>query len=262
MSAKYRGNIMTFKGFLRGTASAAGLLILGSAAMAADLPSRKAPPPAYVAAPAPIFTWSGLYVGVNGGGWFNNSRIAPFTGIDGRLGGGGALIGGTAGYNWQTASRVVVGVETDLAYRSKATVTPPMSASSSTNDGYLGTLRGRLGYGFDRALIYVTGGLAYGNAAAPNAIVSMPLAVLGARNGTPGLQAGWTLGAGAEFAVTDNWSIKGEYLYADLGSKGVTYTDAATLLPATVNLKTADHIARVGVNYRFNFAGAPVYAKY
>ena len=235
---------------------------LAGGAMAADLPSRKAPPPAYVAAPAPIFTWSGLYVGVNGGGWFNNSRIAPFTGIDGRLGGGGALIGGTAGYNWQTASRVVVGVETDLAYRSKATVTPPMSASSSTNDGYLGTLRGRLGYGFDRALIYVTGGLAYGNAAAPNAIVSMPLAVFGARNGTPGLQAGWTLGAGAEFAVTNNWSIKGEYLYADLGSKGVTYTDAATLLPATVNLKTADHIARVGVNYRFNFAGAPVYAKY
>ena len=243
-------------------AAALAASTIAGGAMAADLPSRRAPPPAYVAAPAPIFTWSGLYVGVNGGGWFNNSRIAPFAGVNGKLGGGGALIGGTVGYNWQTASRVVIGVEADLDYRSKATATPPLSASSSTNDGYLGTVRGRLGYGFDRALVYVTGGLAYGNAAAPNAIVSLPLAAFGARSGKPGLQAGWTLGAGAEFAVTNNWSIKGEYLYADLGSKGVTYTDAATLLPATVNVKTADHIARVGVNYRFNYAGAPVYAKY
>lgn len=242
-------------------AAALAAPMLAGAAMAADLPSRKAPPPAYVA-PAPIFTWTGLYVGVNGGGWFNNSRIAPFAGVDGKLGGGGGLIGGTLGYNWQTASRVVVGVETDLDYRTKATVTPPFSASSSTNDGYLGTVRGRLGYGFDRALIYVTGGLAYGNAAAPNAIVSLPFAAFGVRNGTPGLQAGWTVGAGAEFAVTNNWSIKGEYLYADLGSKGITYTDAATLLPVAVNEKTADHVARVGVNYRFGFGGAPVYAKY
>lgn len=243
-------------------AAALAASTIAGGAMAADLPSRRAPQPAYVAPPAPIFTWSGLYVGVNGGGWFNNSRINPFALGDGKLGGGGGLIGGTVGYNWQTASRVVVGVEADLDYRSKATVTPPFSASSSTNDGYLGTVRGRLGYGFDRALVYVTGGLAYGNAAAPNAIVSLPLAAFGMRNGTPGLQAGWTLGAGAEFAVTSNWSIKGEYLYADLGSKGLTYTDALTLLPVAVSQKTADHVARVGVNYRFNFAGAPVYAKY
>jgi len=242
-------------------AAALAASTIAGGALAADLPSRKAPPPAYVAAPAPIFTWSGLYVGVNGGGWFNNSRINPFAGVSGKLGGGGALIGGTLGYNWQTASRVVVGVETDLDYRTKATVTPPLSMSSSTNDGYLGTVRARLGYGFDRALIYVTGGLAYGNAAAPNAIVSAPLAAFAVRTGSTGLQAGWTVGAGAEFAVTNNWSIKGEYLYADLGSKGIGYTSGA-LLPVVVNEKTADHVARVGANYRFNFGGAPVYAKY
>lgn len=233
---------------------------IAGAAVAADLPSRRAPPPAYVA-PAPLFTWSGLYVGLNGGGWFNNSTISPFPGVNGKLSGGGGLIGGTLGYNWQTASRIVVGVETDLDYRTKATVTPPFSAASQTNDGYLGTLRGRLGYGFDRALVYVTGGLAYGNAAAPNAIVSLPLAAFGVRTANPGMQAGWTLGAGAEFAITNNWSVKGEYLYADLGSKGVNYTNAA-LLPVAVNEKTADHIARAGVNYRFNFGGAPAYAKY
>ena len=228
--------------------------------MAADLPSRKMAPPAYVA-PAPLFTWTGLYVGLNGGGWINNSRMDTIAGVSGKLGGGGGLIGGTLGYNWQTASRVVIGVETDLDYRTKATVTPPFSASSSTNDGYLGTVRGRLGYGFDRALIYVTGGLAYGNAAAPNAIVSLPLGVAGFRNGSANLQAGWTVGAGAEFAVTNNWSVKGEYLYADLGSKGIGYTNSVTLLPTPVSIKTADHVLRAGVNYRFNWGG-PVVARY
>lgn len=242
-------------------AAALSASTIAGGAMAADLPSRKMAPPAYVA-PAPIFTWSGLYVGVNGGGWFNNSRINPFAGVSGKLGGGGGLIGGTLGYNWQTASRVVVGVETDLDYRTKATVTPPFSAASSTNDGYLGTVRARLGYGFDRALVYVTGGLAYGNAAAPNAIVSLPLGAFGVRTGQTGLQAGWTAGAGVEFAITNNWSVKGEYLYADLGSKGIVYTDAATLLPTSISEKTADHIVRAGVNYRFNWGAAPVYAKY
>ena len=70
------------------------------------------------------------------------------------------------------------------------------------------------------------------------------------------------IGALALTGAASAQSIKGEYLYADLGSKGLTYTDAATLLPVAVSQKTADHVARVGVNYRFNFAGAPVYAKY
>lgn len=242
-------------------AAALAASTIAGGAMAADLPSRKMAPPAYVA-PAPIFTWTGLYVGLNGGGWINNSRLDTIAGVSNKLGGGGALIGGTLGYNWQMANRVVVGVETDLAYRTKATVTPPLSATSATNDGYLGTLRGRVGYGFDRALIYVTGGLAYGNAAAPNAIVSLPLGLAGLRTGSANMQVGWTVGAGAEFAITNNWSVKGEYLYADLGSKGVGYTDSATLLPVPVSLKTADHVLRAGVNYRFNWAGAPVYAKY
>ena len=242
-------------------AAALAASTIAGGAMAADLPSRKMAPPAYVA-PAPIFTWTGLYVGVNGGGWFNNSRITALGGIPGKLGGGGGLIGGTVGYNWQTAGHVVVGMEADLDYRTKTTVTAPFASSSQTNDGYLGTVRGRVGYGFDRALIYVTGGLAYGNAAAPNALASLPLAAFFTRSGQPGLQAGWTAGAGVEFAVTNNWSVKGEYLYADPGSKSIAYTNATTLLPATPVERTADHIARVGVNYRFGFGGAPVYAKY
>ena len=241
-------------------AAALSASTIAGGAVAADLPSRRAPPPAYVA-PAPLFTWTGFYLGVNGGGWINNSRLDTIAGMSGKLGGGGALIGGTMGYNWQTASRIVVGVETDLAYRTKATVTPPFSTSSATSDGYLGTLRGRVGYGFDRGLVYITGGLAYGNAAAPNALVSMPLGLAGLRTGSGNLQAGWTVGAGAEFAITNNWSVKGEYLYADLGSKGIGYTDAVTLLPTPVSIKTADHILRAGVNYRFNLGG-PTVAKY
>ncbi len=234
---------------------------MAGGAMAADLPSRRAPPPVY-AAPAPIFTWTGLYVGVNGGGWINNSRIGSFVGSGGKLGGGGFLAGGTIGYNWQTANRVVIGVEADADYRSRATVTPPLFASVGTASGMLGTARVRLGYGFDRALLYVTGGLAFGNAAAPNGLTSVLLGVAAPRsNSNPTFGAGWTAGAGVEFALNNNWSVKGEYLYTDLGTKTWNYNLA--LATVGVSGSTAAHALKMGVNYRFGFGGgAPVYAKY
>ena len=241
-------------------AAALAASTIAGGAMAADLPSRKAPPPAYVA-PAPIFTWTGFYVGVNGGGWINNSHIGSFAGFgnSGKLGGGGALVGGTIGYNWQMANRVVVGVEADADYRSKATETPPMFASVKSNDGVLGSARVRLGYGFDRALLYVTGGLALGNAIAPTALVSPFLGIAAARSSSnPTFSVGWTAGAGLEYALTNNWSVKGEYIYADLGSKSWVYNTG--VVPVAVTGASAAHELKAGINYRFG--GAPVYAKY
>ena len=247
---------------VRVLAAAFAASTIAGGAFAADLPSRtRAPQPAYVA-PAPLFTWSGLYVGLNAGGWVDATKMAaigPFAG-SGKLGGGGFIGGGQIGYNWQTASRVVIGVETDIDYRSKANVTPPYSTSVNSSDGYLGTARVRVGYGMDRALLYVTGGLAYGNAVAPNAVYS-PFFAGGRSVNNPTFNIGWTAGAGAEFALTNNWSVKGEYLYANLGSKSLAYNTNA-FLPTTVSATSAAHTGRVGVNYRFGFGGAPVYAKY
>ncbi|HMN71996.1 MAG TPA: porin family protein [Rhodoblastus sp.] len=243
-------------------AAALSASTIAGAAVAADLPSRKAPPPAYVA-PVPMFTWTGLYIGVNGGGFINNSRIGSFAGFgnSGKLGGGSYLVGGTIGYNWQTANGMVLGVEADADYRGKASETPPLFLNVNSNDGVLGSARVRLGYGFDRALIYVTGGLAFGNAIAPNALVSPFFGVAAARSGSnPTFGVGWTAGAGLEYALNNNWSVKGEYLYADLGSKSWVYN--AGLVPVSVAGTSAAHELKAGVNYRFNFGGVPVYAKY
>lgn len=83
-------------------AVAAATVAGAAAAVAADLPSRRPPAPA-VYAPAPVFTWSGLYLGVNGGGWFLTTPPPTTVSARASWGGGGGLVGGTIGYNFQAA---------------------------------------------------------------------------------------------------------------------------------------------------------------
>lgn len=171
------------------------------------------------------------------------------------------MFGGQLGYNYQ-AGCFVYGIETDFdvnGMNDANTVNRPLAAPlvkriihNVTDDvGYLGTLRGRFGYtAADRLLIYGTGGLAYGN-------VSSNSGVLFTSGGdtyvgsSSAMQAGWTLGAGAEYALNKNLSVKLEYLYVDLGSK--SYINAGQPLPAfsyTTDLDTSMHVIRVGLNYR------------
>lgn len=199
-------------------ASAAALAGLGLAApaVAADMSGRYGAPAPYVQPVAP-FTWTGFYVGANAGyGWGSTSFDSP-----------GGFIGGLqAGYNFQFGSPFVLGIETDFAFTG-------MSAGYYGLD-YLGTVRARLGYSFDRILVYGTGGFAYGQGSADFFGLS-----------STANQTGWTLGAGAEVAVDRNWSMRAEYLYVDLGS-----TTFPTLVgPVATGLD--GNILRAGVNYRF-----------
>ena len=238
-------------------------LALTTAANAADLPSRRAPAPVAVA--APIFTWAGSYVGVNLGAWINNSTAGWGWGWNGgSLGNGTGFVGGlTLGHNWQFGNGFVAGLETDIDYRTGVSVSGAGLLATSTRHGYLGTVRGRLGMGLDRALIYVTGGLAYGNSAGPKAIIAPWGGYAGTRlDNDDTLQFGWTIGAGLEYAITPNWSVKGEYLYADLGSRSLKYGPAPGFATAWVPVNTKEHIIRAGVNYRFSTWGAPVIARY
>ena len=234
-------------------------------AFAADLPSRKAPPPPPILSPAPVWSWNGLYVGLNAGGFINDTKLTTAV-ASGTETGGGALVGGTLGYNWQFANNFVLGVETDIGYRSAPTVSTGFTASSATRDGYFGTARARLGMTFDRALLYATGGLAYGNAIAPNALLMPGFGYFGARSGNNGgTMVGWTVGAGAEYAITDRVSLKAEYLYADLGKKTLAYVDPFSGLPTgLVPTDVRTHTIRAGVNYRFDLFGAagPIVARY
>jgi outer membrane immunogenic protein len=178
------------------------LFAVGAAAeraTAADLPPQsggayKAPPPV---AFAPAFSWTGFYIGVNGGVQIDADNTDIIFG----------LIGGTAGYNYQVGP-AVLGVETDIAFAFDVSQNSNVLAEQT----YFGTLRGRLGYAWDRFMPFVSGGLAYSDININNINVNNDI------------QFGYTIGGGIEAQVFDNWTAKLEYNFVsfdDVNGTGV-----------------------------------------
>jgi outer membrane immunogenic protein len=190
--------------------STVALAALTGSALAADLPSRKMAP-AYIA-PVPAFSWTGFYVGIEGGADFLTSNVSVLGfGLNNTTTAG--LIGGVVGYNYEFPNRFVLGLEGDVggvlgARRNN------LLGGFYTDNSYFADIRGRLGYAFaDRALLYVAGGVAFGD---------VKTGVLGA---VPALavtsqRVGWTIGAGVDYAFTPNWIGRLEYRYVDLGTGG------------------------------------------
>ena len=215
-----------------------------TSAMAADLPV-KAPPPA---PGAPVWNWTGFYIGVNGGySWGRSSRdlnfFNPLNGVTlaSGTGGGrdmnGGLFGGQLGYNWQT-SNWVFGIETDAQWTGQKGSTTvlcpvagcfPTAVAAGTGVGagltdkleWFGTFRGRGGVLVTPSvLLYVTGGAAYGSLQTEVGLsgftaTGIPVTAIGTRSTD---KFGWTVGGGIESMFAGNWSGKIEYLYVDLGS--------------------------------------------
>jgi outer membrane immunogenic protein len=211
------------------------LALTATQTLAADLP-RAMPPPTKAPVFAPGYSWTGFYVGINGGyGWGKSG----WSGIGGADPSGG-LVGATAGYNWQgVGSPWVFGLEGDIDWAdlkgSFANANCPLGCE--TKVGWLGTVRGRLGYAFDRVMPYITGGLAVGE------VKATPFG-FGSVSDT---RVGWTVGAGVEAALSGNWTAKVEYLYADLGN---TSCDVITC-GAPIDVDFHSHIVRAGLNMRF-----------
>jgi len=214
----------------------AALLGARGTAVAADLslaPLYKAPPVQV----APVYNWTGFYLGANGGGgWGHSFWNNSTTGIN--LSGGQA--GGTVGYNQQLGS-IVFGVEGDGDWSGfkETNTTPGCPGGCTTSDTWLSTVRGRIGYAFDRVMPYATGGLAVGDIRA---------ATPGFAGGTS-TNAGWTLGGGVEVALPGNWSAKAEYLRVDLGGFNCTGCGAA---PGN-HVSLQENVFRAGVNYHFGW---------
>ncbi|WP_262296090.1 outer membrane protein [Microvirga sesbaniae] len=226
-------------------AATAALAVAASAAHAADLPGRYSPAPAYNA--LPVFTWTGFYAGLNAGyGWnAGDSRFydPAFGTIKGRRSGG--FVGGAqAGYNYQFGM-FVAGAETDLQY---AAVGNKGASYGTTyypgdSDGFFGTIRARAGVAFDRALVYGTGGFAYGDIGGNRGYDPL----LGHHSGDE-INWGWTLGGGVEYAITNNFTAKVEGLYVDLDTKD-NYNLGGRV---SVNRDAEFGVLRAGVNYKFN----------
>ena len=211
-----------------------GLVALTASAAAADM-ARPVPQPYYKAPMvAPAYSWTGFYIGVNGGGGFGRSSWDS----TGSFNTSGGLVGGTLGYNYQFG-QAVVGLEGDIDWADlNGTTNNFCPAGCKTSDDWLGTVRGRLGYAADRFMPFVTGGVAFGDIKA-----STP-----GFGGATNTQAGWTIGAGLEFAVAQNWTVKAEYLYVDLGKFNCGVSCGASV---TDNVSFTTNLVRAGVNYRF-----------
>lgn len=226
-----------------------GLFTLGSAlsAVASDLPT-KAPP---------LVTetnWTGCYIGVEGGGnWGRTNSIAtgdpdptvaglPLTG-NYTVKGGAA--GGTIGCNYQ-AGIWVYGLENDISWTDqKGTANDlapfPIAATNQYSANWIDTLRGRVGFAVDRALLYGTAGAAF---AGTSDTICFTTCTSNSKN-----RSGFAVGGGVEYAAWTNVSVKFEYLHVDFGSKN--YVDPSRDNTNTRGVNLTDDMFRAGVNWRF-----------
>jgi outer membrane immunogenic protein len=235
---------------LRGMTTASVLALCVVGAQAADL--LVAP---VVEAPA-AFNWTGFYIGVHGGiggGDFDTSFVndAGDYAIDWSNNAFGGFGGVQVGYNYQFAPNWVAGVEADLAASGISASHDERQGSFNygleTKIDWFGTLRGRIGYAWDNVLVYGTGGAAYGDIKAKAYKSDEP------DNGfeVSDTQWGWTAGAGVEYGITPNVTLKAEYLYVDLGSIDF---DGYNVLPELNGHTSADaafHTLKAGLNYKF-----------
>jgi outer membrane immunogenic protein len=247
---------------------------VSSFAFAADMPV-KAPEA------GPVYSWSGLYIGGNVGyglgkktgdiGAFSTAPPAvDFTaavaagGTPGSLGTKSAgIIGGVQiGYIWQKGP-TVWGVEIDIqgsGISGNGTVGFPGGGGivPSTSTGqeklrWFGTARLRGGYLVtERALLYITGGFAYGGVSNSATNIFSPATAGTFLGSTSQTKGGWTVGTGVDWAFTDRWSLRAEYLYVDLGSTTVRLFDAVNFPGAFVDYKFrhSDNIGRISVNFK------------
>jgi outer membrane immunogenic protein len=228
---------------------AAAMVVLAgpTGALAADIPALSPPAPS----PPVTYNWTGIYIGINGGYGTGNSNWSDGpVGTTGSFTTSGYLIGGSIGVNYQIGE-YVFGIEGDGDWTNLkgnsgttcgaiSTVVPPPDGCQ-TQSGWLATVRGRVGYAFDRTLIYGTAGAAFGNIQTglnpPSTFDSS-------------IEAGWTVGAGLEVALAQNWTAKVEYLFVDLPN-GACTTVANCGGAAGSIVSFNENVIRAGVNFKF-----------
>ncbi len=192
---------------------------------------------------APVATWTGFYAGINGGyGWPADSfeSFSP----------AGGFGGGQIGYNLQGAfghPHLLLGVEADI--QSAGISDSGTFIGEGTDDikaslNWFGTVRGRIGYAFDRTLIYATGGFAVGEVES-----KIRIREIDSSSSTSERQTGYVLGGGIEYKLSPSWSLKGEYQFLSLDASDLVKTGNGAGPLGLTGDRTEVHTARVGLNY-------------
>jgi high affinity Mn2+ porin len=203
-------------------AATLGMLALAKPAAAADVPLDTLPLKANAlktkAAVRQAYDWTGFYIGghfgYGGGSLGPDTNPLPLQGVLLPHSVTGVIGGYQVGYNRELANHVVLGVEADASFAGavdQIAVAGMRPTSFNTTIDYVGTLRGRLGYAFDRLMPYATAGFAWGH---PHAEINDGSGAVVGR-----YQPGWTVGLGVEYALGGNWSVKLEYDYVDLARR-------------------------------------------
>jgi outer membrane immunogenic protein len=247
--------------------TAAAIIAMASGtAMAADMRPAPAPAPVYKAPMVPPFSWTGFYIGGNlGAAWTNTNITEANFGLTFNNGNNAVFVaGGQVGFNYQVGS-VVFGVEGDFDWAANnnnttVAVIGPLghSFTASANDRWMATLAGRLGYAFDRWMIYAKGG---GGWVGANGFTVTDITTgFTATPGNSSTVTGWLVGGGFEWAFANNWSFRAEYDY--FGLSGRSFTIPGGVIPAlgaaadTFNTGTSNiQMATVGINFRFGGMG-------
>jgi outer membrane immunogenic protein len=246
-------------------ATAAFIALGSTSVLAADMAPRYSKAPAPMA--APYYDWTGFYIGGNIGGAASGGQVNTDPGTV--IGTGArdsndlfrsSVTGGVqAGYNWQAAPSWVLGIEGDINWLGNRRTTCDINDCGtgsplifSTRTDFLSTIRGRVGYTWDRSMLYVTGGLAI--ARVDDSFNFFSDTDISQNRQT---RTGYAVGAGIETALWTNWSVKAEYLFADVGTNRVILNPVDGV--GYLDFRHEYHVGRIGLNYRF---GGPVVARY
>jgi outer membrane immunogenic protein len=258
---------------MKRTLAVLGVLAAASVtpALAADLsrPVYKAPPP--VAAPVPYYSWSGFYIGGHAGaGWAGNDDqtfsvpgvVAPIA--LGSSNDAGFVGGGQIGYNWQIAPNWLIGIEGDISaadINSSGSATLGAASVAMSRDlNWLASVRGRVGYTWDRFMVYATGGGAW---ASYDYAATASFAGVTATNAFSDTKSGWVVGGGGEWAFAPNWTVGVEYLHYQFDGASTAVPTAA----GTANFNWSDpsvDVVRARLNFKFGdwFGKSPVATRY
>ena len=246
------------KKFLLATVGLVALFGMAAPASAADMPVKAPPPP-----PVPIFSWTGFYIGGNGG-WAQSRNCVDFILVtdfaDGCRDRSGGVVGGQLGYRWQ-ANQFVFGLEgqgdwADLS-SSRVSLINPAFTTRTRVDG-LGLLTGQIGYAWNAALFYVKGGAAVtGNSF--DILTTVGNVSVASASST---RWGGAVGVGGEYGFTPNWSVGLEYDHLFMGNSNNSFSDANPIVAGAVNRISQDvDMVTIRFNYRFGW-GNPVVARY